>query len=303
MWKKRFFMKNKKIVILAAIVLVAIVSLLCIFTCVFGTHKWTEADCVSPKTCLKCGKTEGEALGHDYTTADCLNAASCKRCGEKSGEALGHNYAGRNYQENANCARCGADGIGPLPADFETYGLSGACDVVFGEAYAYTTSCRDDAEKTTTGTVTYSDYSRFEGDENHEALSGYEWETVTVSLTFADENAVALGMNWDVRSEDYYDIKGYEASFAEIKTASDEKAYSFTVNYFGKDYTDCLKQSECQKAAWSKDTYTVTYKLYYRIPVGYDGITVGVQNMAVSEEGKYIFDQAEGCVEHFCRLN
>ena len=28
-------------------------------------HEWTPADCLTPKTCSKCGITEGTALGHD----------------------------------------------------------------------------------------------------------------------------------------------------------------------------------------------------------------------------------------------
>lgn len=28
-------------------------------------HKWKEATCTEPKTCVYCGMTEGEPLGHD----------------------------------------------------------------------------------------------------------------------------------------------------------------------------------------------------------------------------------------------
>ena len=27
-------------------------------------HSWKDADCLNPKTCTVCGKTEGSALGH-----------------------------------------------------------------------------------------------------------------------------------------------------------------------------------------------------------------------------------------------
>ena len=27
-------------------------------------HEWTDADCVTPRTCTLCQETEGEALGH-----------------------------------------------------------------------------------------------------------------------------------------------------------------------------------------------------------------------------------------------
>lgn len=32
-------------------------------------HKWKEATCTEPKTCVYCGMTEGEPLGHDWKAA------------------------------------------------------------------------------------------------------------------------------------------------------------------------------------------------------------------------------------------
>ena len=32
-------------------------------------HEWASATCTSPKTCTKCGETEGEALGHTWAEA------------------------------------------------------------------------------------------------------------------------------------------------------------------------------------------------------------------------------------------
>lgn len=34
-------------------------------------HAYTDADCLSPKTCTLCGATRGKALGHDYTEGVC----------------------------------------------------------------------------------------------------------------------------------------------------------------------------------------------------------------------------------------
>ena len=52
-------------------------------------HKWTDATCEAPKTCV-CGKTDGDALGHDYkavVTAPTFDAKgyttyTCTRCGD-----------------------------------------------------------------------------------------------------------------------------------------------------------------------------------------------------------------------------
>ena len=40
-------------------------------------HRWQNATCENPKTCLNCGATEGEALGHNW------DGGSCTKCGAK----------------------------------------------------------------------------------------------------------------------------------------------------------------------------------------------------------------------------
>ena len=85
---------------------VLIVGLLFAFR-VICIHDWTEADCISPKTCEKCGRTEGEPLGHtDLTAADCLSPAVCKTCGSTVGEPLGHTWVEASYAEPKTCSTC-----------------------------------------------------------------------------------------------------------------------------------------------------------------------------------------------------
>lgn len=55
-------------------------------------HMWKDATCTEPKTCSKCGETEGEALGHmlgnwedgevDYISAVKQKILCCSVCGE-----------------------------------------------------------------------------------------------------------------------------------------------------------------------------------------------------------------------------
>lgn len=35
------------------------------------SHSWVDATCTAPKTCSKCGATEGRAAGHSYTDGAC----------------------------------------------------------------------------------------------------------------------------------------------------------------------------------------------------------------------------------------
>lgn len=42
-----------------------------------GEHEWTDATCETPKTCSVCGKTEGEALGHDWNAESVCQREGC----------------------------------------------------------------------------------------------------------------------------------------------------------------------------------------------------------------------------------
>ena len=53
-------------------------------------HQWVEADCLYPKTCRLCYKTEGEALGHNFIEATCTESKTCAKCNLKEGVAIGH---------------------------------------------------------------------------------------------------------------------------------------------------------------------------------------------------------------------
>ena len=54
------------------------------------THSWNAATCTSPKTCSKCGATEGSAAGHSWQAATCLQAMTCLTCGATEGSVASH---------------------------------------------------------------------------------------------------------------------------------------------------------------------------------------------------------------------
>ncbi len=63
----------------------------------FHKHEWADATCTEPKTCITCGATEGDPLGHDYEEQDipatCTEGGqrkyTCKRCGDTYSEPDG----------------------------------------------------------------------------------------------------------------------------------------------------------------------------------------------------------------------
>lgn len=64
-------------------------------------HSWKSATCEAPKTCSKCGATEGEAAGHKWKAANCEAPKTCTVCGATDGDQPVHTY------KNGLCA-CGA---------------------------------------------------------------------------------------------------------------------------------------------------------------------------------------------------
>lgn len=69
-------------------------------------HDWEEADCINKKTCVKCGETEGEALGHNWQDADCVKSKNCSVCGAEEGEELGHKWKEADCVNPKKCTRC-----------------------------------------------------------------------------------------------------------------------------------------------------------------------------------------------------
>ncbi len=92
-------------------------------------HTWVEATCTTPKTCTKCGATEGEALGHTWVEATCTTPKTCARCGVTEGEALGHNWVEASCEQAKHCADCGVTEGEALGHDWEaaTYDAPKTC--------------------------------------------------------------------------------------------------------------------------------------------------------------------------------
>ena len=240
-------------------------------------HDFAPATCTKPSTCTRCGITTGEALGHSYREATCTEPATCYICGQTNGVAYGHVITAANYQQGECCSVCGMVFSSPLTADFEKLALASDSFCVEGLPYDYETSCKNDSSLTTTGEVAYYDYSRNLLDSSLEVLPGYEWMSVTVSLTFEDENARTYGMSWSICNTDYYDMQGYEDSKVKIS----ENEYSFHVNWKGKDYSDCKIINSLISSGWKGSTYEVEYTYLYRVPTGYDGMVLCLKNRSL----------------------
>lgn len=81
----------------------------------FCSHEWADATCEAPKTCTKCEKTEGEALGHTWADATCEAPKTCEKCEKTEGEALGHAWVDATCEAPKTCSVCQATEGEPLP--------------------------------------------------------------------------------------------------------------------------------------------------------------------------------------------
>ncbi len=127
--KKPLDPKTKRILAIVIGVVIAAAAIYGIAYAVTGgfhQHVWEDATCTAPKTCSKCGATEGEALGHDWSGTDkpatCVKGSYtdylCSRCNdvyeEETGTpALGHEPGDWTYDTNLKkevrkCTRCSA---------------------------------------------------------------------------------------------------------------------------------------------------------------------------------------------------
>lgn len=207
-------------------------------------------------------------------------------------EASGHDWKEANYQEPQTCRVCGETTGSPLTPAFELHGLRPNMEE--GVTYDYVTACNNDPAFKTVGRLTVSGYRTFLSDDLHEAMDGYEWHTLHVSITFDDENAydygIRLGFGWN----DYYDIEGMDDS----AYGDSDGATICTANYYGTDYTECAFSWEGQGfGEWSEGEYhAVQYEndVYARLPIGYDGWVVTFHDSSIPwDDGMYIYDVAD----------
>jgi hypothetical protein len=74
-------------------------------------HKYSEATCEAPATCLRCGDTDGNTLEHswssEYTYNESYHWLECSKCDAKKdeGEHMGGEISGN---ERAKCDVCSA---------------------------------------------------------------------------------------------------------------------------------------------------------------------------------------------------
>lgn len=247
-------------------------------------HTWLDATCETAKTCEVCGTTEGDPLGHTWADATCETAKTCSVCNSVDGDPLGHDIAEANYQQPATCKSCGITDGDVLTPDCVKYSVP-VINAEMGVEYDYVTSCYgENSDKKTIGKLVLSNYSTFESAEGYEALDGYEWHSVTVNITFSDDNAWYYGFYVQTGWDDYYTLD----TWGEVGQTT------FTANYNGTMFDQCLSiGGTATLSGWDAKTKSCVYtcSFAWRVPVGYDGYLQGFYDSGVTyNAGQYIYE-------------
>ena len=192
-------------------------------------HEWLESTCTTPTECSLCGKTDGEALGHDMSVPDCENASACSRCGKTEGEALGHDMSAPDCENASACSRCGktdgeALGHDMSAATCDRPSTCISCGMTVGKplSHSYKATSRIDPTCTEDGYVKYTcvcgaSYKTILSATGHEGgVPSYTSEGICkncneryipmLKLTYASYGAVGDGV-----TDDFFAIKAAHA--------------------------------------------------------------------------------------------
>ena len=73
-------------------------------------HEWKDANCLTPKTCILCGTTEGTIAGHIWLDATCTTPKTCSVCDVTEGIPLSanktHTWKKATCTEPKTCPVC-----------------------------------------------------------------------------------------------------------------------------------------------------------------------------------------------------
>lgn len=270
----------------ACIPALLVVLMLALCACGACKHEWTDATCTAPKTCAKCGETEGEPLGHDAGEASYWSAAVCSRCGEEVGGKLEPEFEKLGFDWVA-VTEMDAPGIFPAK-----YGNS-----FYFAGEFYVSRCYDKPEVSTYGAIALNDYRVFESDETHAAKKGYEWRIAEFDIAFYDEMANRFGWSFSCLSTDYYDGPDDDV----IALPSD--GHTFSLDYKEATYDECYEDFYFE-SRWEDESIPnepnatirvahMTLRYETLVPAGYDGVLLAFYDPRNADAGDAMLDRID----------
>ena len=257
--------------------------------CVCGhEHIWAEADCTAPKTCVVCGKTEGEPAEHRWNGPGCTAPKTCAVCGATEGEPAGHSWTEATFKAPKTCTVCGITEGEPKVDFFERNGLKIEEELSCFSVTAVAADRMDDPSKIEPLEAEYTFLSCMVTPDS--VYAGSRMNTLTYRLRFYIPPFTKY-MMYDTGTL----CDRYTGTVLAERPAGDEGYVSSTdtVHVDDTDYTvhHACRVTPLVKRQYSAETgqYTVEYEIIRRIrvPEDYDGLVLrftGQKEWKPSEE-------------------
>jgi len=177
------------------------------------------------------------------------------------------------------CALVGCSGNG----NFEKYGIK--ADMEVNKKFEFNATCEFDVTKTTVGKAEIITKKTFESAPGYEAKTDYEWQQLTMRVTFDDENAWNYGYLYEWVFSNYEDM-----TIACGLTYDDKGTAKFTVPVSGIPY-DCTITKTTEEFGWTSSQGThekiVQVTWVAHIPKDYENMVYGVMDGALASTTAY----------------
>ncbi len=240
-------------------------------------HSWNEATCQEPKTCVLCGETDGEPLGHDLTAANYQQPETCARCGKSFGNVIPAYYDVNNLRSYVR---------GEYLTEKQLDDWSGSYSFTFicgynknNEPIHCKVSCEEKSDDLSLMRVA-SEYEL-----SLDAEDGWRWRLIRVCMEIDTAELTEEGTNLSLVFFDRY-------------TGLIEFHDKIVSSYYGNPI-ECpiISKGDTYIATTADNTVLQEIKLDYFIyqPMEYDGIGVAWYNRTVNEQGetKIVFSEVE----------
>lgn len=244
-------------------------------------HEWSDATCNSPKTCTKCGETEGDPTPHAWNNATCTAPKTCSACNATEGEPWGHKWSDATCTNPMVCSVCGEVSGEPLGHEWMDATcvdpiICKICGVTTGEALGHTiTAWQTESESTCT----------VEGSET--GICDICGESVTNALPLAEHTPG----DWDVTIEPTEDKEGTRVKVCTVcgKELESEK-FSLSAEEIEARYKEACKKISYKELSRSPDKYKGEYVKFtgYVVQVCYEAESAFYYSTyRVATSGKY----------------
>lgn len=233
-------------------------------------HEWKEATCTEPKTCILCGETEGESLGHSEGEWVTIVEPTCEETGLQTISCIVCNET--LYKEDLKA-------VGHAEGDWET--LTEPNCMVEGEAALYCKNCQKELDRKTLP-ISEHKYSEWvtdkkatcEKDGKQHAVCEVCGEKIEEIIEktgheyVAGKCKVCKKYAFKVRdiNKEYKDKNGITVSISTIYCFSDSEGNHCKVEFTYKNTTQKEKTSGTYKLIFDDDTYSLDLCAYKLAP-------------------------------------